>query len=327
MSVISERSEKIESSHCTTNGANPYCGDRDSTAPSRPANVPVGHAQAKRPKGRKQPVPGFVAYYRVSTAKQSRKRPVRRIIGTRTLAPTGHADDPARETEQMGLGLGSQQDIVRGHADAAGKPILAEFIEVETATKKTAENRPKLAEALALCKATGATLIIAKLDRLARNVSFLSGLMESGVDFVACDNPSANRMVIHILAAVAEGEARMISERTKAALAEYVRRGGVLGNPDNLTDEDRRKGREVMIRKRIKEARIDYADIEPDIMRWAGQGWTYKAIADRLNQDGRKTRGNALWTPTQVHRVIRRAVKEGGFTLPARPRGRRPKDS
>ena len=95
--------------------------------------------------------------------------------------------------------------------------------------------------AIAHAKRAKATLVIAKLDRLARNVHFLSGLMESGVTFVACDNPSANRLTVHILAAVADDEARRISERTKAALAAYKARGGVLGGARatsrNLSEE------------------------------------------------------------------------------------------
>jgi DNA invertase Pin-like site-specific DNA recombinase len=130
----------------------------------------------------------FVAYYRVSTERQGRS----------------------------GLGLEAQQKAVRDHLNGGNWGIVAEFTEVESGKRS---DRPQLAAALAACRLRGAKLIIAKLDRLARNVHFVSGLMESGVDFVAADFPQANRLTVHILAAVAEHEAKMISERTKVALA------------------------------------------------------------------------------------------------------------
>ena len=149
----------------------------------------------------------YVAYYRVSTQRQG----------------------------QSGLGLEGQQAAVESFC----QPVES-FTEVETGTNK--RQRPELQRAIAACKRLGATLVIAKLDRLARNVYFVSGLMESGVEFVACDNPQANRLTIHILAAVAEDEALRISERTKAALAAYKARGGQLGNPKNLNTEAASKG-------------------------------------------------------------------------------------
>lgn len=125
----------------------------------------------------------YVAYFRVSTQRQG----------------------------QSGLGLEGQQAAVAAFCEP-----LESFTEVESGKRS---DRPELARAIAACKRLGATLVIAKLDRLARNVHFVSGLMESGVEFIACDNPNANRLTVHILAAVAEDEARRISERTKAALA------------------------------------------------------------------------------------------------------------
>jgi DNA invertase Pin-like site-specific DNA recombinase len=136
----------------------------------------------------------FVAYYRVSTARQGRS----------------------------GLGLEAQQSAVREHLNGGRWKLIAEITEIETGKRV---DRPKLAEALKLCRVHGGTLIIAKLDRLARNVAFISTLMESGVDFEAVDFPQANRLTIHIMAAVAEHEAKAISERTKAALAAAKRRG------------------------------------------------------------------------------------------------------
>src|SRR3954466_11391511 len=136
----------------------------------------------------------WVAYYRVSTAKQG----------------------------ASGLGLEAQREAVAGYLNGGNWQLAAEFTEVESGRKN---DRPELAKALAMCRRIGATLIIAKLDRLARNVAFVSNLMESGVEFVAADFPQANRLTIHILAAVAEHEREMISARTKAALAAAKARG------------------------------------------------------------------------------------------------------
>jgi DNA invertase Pin-like site-specific DNA recombinase len=141
----------------------------------------------------------FVAYYRVSTDRQG----------------------------ASGLGLEAQRQAVARYL-GRGR-LLAEFTEVESGRRHT--NRPELLTALALCRKWRAVLVIARLDRLARNVAFIANLMESSVDFVACDMPQANRLTIHILAAVAEHERELISQRTKAALAEAKRRGTKLGNP------------------------------------------------------------------------------------------------
>src|SRR3954451_9342827 len=136
----------------------------------------------------------FVAYYRVSTERQGKSR----------------------------LGLEAQQEAVRQYLNGGSWSLVAEVVEVESGKRN---DRPKLAEALRLCRLHKATLVIAKLDRLARNVAFVSSLMESGVEFTAVDFPQANRLTIHILAAVAEHEAKMISERTRAALKAARDRG------------------------------------------------------------------------------------------------------
>jgi len=139
----------------------------------------------------------WVAYYRVSTTRQG----------------------------ESGLGLEAQQSAVENFLRGRGE-ILAEFVEVESGKKV---RRPQLDEALRLCRKAKATLVIAKLDRLARNVHFISGLMEAGVDFRAVDAPSKDRFILHIQAAFAEEEARRISERTKAALAAAKARGVEIG--------------------------------------------------------------------------------------------------
>ena len=158
-----------------------------------------------------------------------------------------------------------------------------------------------------LVKRSRSTLVIAKLDRLARNVHFLSGLMESGVDFVCCDNPHANRLTLHILAAVAEDEARRISERTKAALAAYKARGGTLGKPENLTAEAGRRGAETTSAK----ARTAYAAVLPELQRYRAAGLSFRQIAGLLNGAGRSTRSGCPWNHAQVARVLARIVGAG----------------
>ncbi len=133
----------------------------------------------------------LICYYRVSTQRQGDSR----------------------------LGLEGQIAAVAKYAERTGDTILASFEEVESG--KNHKNRPRLKDALQLCKATGATLVVAKLDRLARNVAFLSAMLEAGVEFIACDNPTANRLTVHILAAVAEAEAnlRLMRHHRKHAVA------------------------------------------------------------------------------------------------------------
>lgn len=127
-----------------------------------------------------------------------------------------------------GLGLDAQRAAVAAYAKAGGHTLATEYVEVESGTKAS---RPQLIAALAECRLHKATLLIAKLDRLARNVAFIANLMDGGVDFVACDMPQANRLTLHLLAAIAEHEREMISQRTKAALAAAKVRGVRLGNP------------------------------------------------------------------------------------------------
>jgi DNA invertase Pin-like site-specific DNA recombinase len=140
----------------------------------------------------------FVAYYRVSTDRQGRS----------------------------GLGLEAQREAVMRHVASHDGKLIADFCEIESGKRS---DRPQLAAAIAAAKKAKATLIIAKLDRLARNVHFISGLMESGVDFVAADNPHANKLMVHLLAAFAEHEREQISQRTKDALAAAKLRGIRLG--------------------------------------------------------------------------------------------------
>jgi DNA invertase Pin-like site-specific DNA recombinase len=121
-----------------------------------------------------------------------------------------------------GLGIEAQREAVRTYCRFVGAEIAGEFVEVESGRN---DDRPALSEALGACRKSGAKLVIAKLDRLSRRVSFISKFMESGVDFVACDMPHADRFRLHIEAAIAEEEAAKISARTKAALAAAKARG------------------------------------------------------------------------------------------------------
>ena len=161
--------------------------------------------------------------------------------------------------------------------------MVAEFTEVESGKRK---DRPKLVDALAACRVHGAKLIIAKLDRLARNVAFVSALMEAGVEFEAVDFPQANRLTIHILAAVAEHEAKAISERTKAALAAAKRRGVKLGGyraGARITAKARQAGCAARAENADRKA-ADYAGVIAEL-RAAGVT-SLAGIAAALNERG-----------------------------------------
>ena len=194
---------------------------------------------------------------------------------------------------QSGLGIDAQRAAVDGYLKSIGGTLLEEHIEVESGGKNT---RPILVQSIAQAKRLGATLVIAKLDRLARNVAFVSALMEAGVEFVAVDFPAANKLLIHIMAAVAEHERLLISERTKAALAVAKSRGVRLGaNGERLAE-------------RHKAAATEFAaKLREPIQRAFAEGLsTLQGIADRLNCEGHLTREGATWSPTGVRRVMHR---------------------
>jgi DNA invertase Pin-like site-specific DNA recombinase len=209
---------------------------------------------------------------------------------------------------ESGLGLEAQRTALEAYAKQTGGLLAMVYTEVESG--KLAD-RPELAKALAHAKRSKATLVVAKLDRLARNVAFLSALMDSKVPFVACDNPHANRLTLHILAAVAEAEAVAISQRTKAALAAYKARGGKLGAQlpqcRNLTPESQRKGAERAALARSRNAAESYADLAPTMKELRTEGLTLQGIAEKLNAEGHTTRRGRPWNPVQVARVIERA--------------------
>ncbi len=207
----------------------------------------------------------FVAYHRVSTAKQGQSR----------------------------LGLEAQKVAVENYLNGGSWELVGDFVEVESGKRK---NRPQLNAALALCKKQKATLIIAKLDRLARNLHFISGLMEARIEFLAVDNPTANRLTVQILAAVAEEEARAISARTKAALASAKARGVALG----------KNGIQLGKENRLRALKSAY-DLKPIIENLKAEGvTTVREICGCLNARRIPTPQGKQWHSTSVHRLLKR---------------------
>ena len=206
----------------------------------------------------------FVAYYRVSTDRQGRS----------------------------GLGLEAQQAAVRGYLGASAP--IAEFIEIESGKRN---DRPQLKQALALCRRRKARLVIAKLDRLSRNLAFIAALMDSGVEFVAVDNPHATRLTLHILAAVAEHERHMIADRTKAALQAAKARGIRLGQ--NGTDR---------LAPAHRAAAMERArQLAPVLAELKGAGMSARQIAVQLAARDIPTPTGARWHAQTVIRMLERA--------------------
>jgi DNA invertase Pin-like site-specific DNA recombinase len=220
----------------------------------------------------------FVAYYRVSTDRQGKS----------------------------GLGLAAQESAVRDYVRQRQGQIVAELTEVESGALN---DRRELARALALCRAHAATLAIAKLDRLARNVAFTATLLETGVDFVACDCPHANKLTIHVLSAMAEYEREQISARTKAALAQAKARGIKLGKPENLTMAARKRGRKAGWAAVTVMADRFAHDCHEIILSLQGAGFTtLRELADELNVRGIPTARGGRWHAATVARVMERAI-------------------
>ncbi len=219
----------------------------------------------------------FVSYLRVSTDRQGRS----------------------------GLGLEAQRAAVEDYLNGGSWTLLEEYVEVESGKKN---DRLQLAKALHHAKVTGATLVIAKLDRLSRDAHFLLGLDKAGVDFVAADMPHANRLTVGIMALVAEQEREAISRRTKEALAAAKRRGVKLGNPNGAAALRRAgKGNAAAV-ARVQEAADRRAeDLQPVIEDLQRQGvMGLRAIARALNQRGVVTPRGGKWHPTGVARVLER---------------------
>jgi DNA invertase Pin-like site-specific DNA recombinase len=215
----------------------------------------------------------FVAYYRVSTQRQGRS----------------------------GLGLDAQRSAVRDYLNGGEWTLVSEFTEIESGKLN---ERPELAKALAACRIHGATLVIAKLDRLSRDAHFLIGLSKGGVEFTATDMPNANRLTVGIMALVAQQEREAISARTKAALAAAKARGAKLGRRENLSGRDKGTFVSANIRRAAKCKYCD--DLKPmfETARLAGAK-TLRALSDYLNGRCVPARRGGRWTATQVARVLK----------------------
>jgi len=212
----------------------------------------------------------FVCYYRVSTTQQG----------------------------ISGLGLESQTEQVRRYVSSVGGEVVEELTEVESGRKS---NRPVLNHAIQRCRETGSTLLVAKLDRLCRNLHFVTTLQESRVNFLAVDNPHATPFLIHILVAVAEYERTMISTRTKSALEAAKRRGVVLGNPHiGVAMTRATEVRRADCRERV-------SLLLPVVEELRNSGVTrLRDLADGLNRRGFTTLRGRPFTPTQIHRILKR---------------------
>jgi DNA invertase Pin-like site-specific DNA recombinase len=214
----------------------------------------------------------FVAYYRVSTEKQGRS----------------------------GLGLEAQREAVTGFLNGGQWELLGDFTETETGKGSNAlAKRPQLRAALEHARKHKATLVIAKLDRLARNVAFIAQLMEAGVDFIAVDNATANKLTLHILAAVAEHEREMISERTKAALAAAKARGTVLGRHARILALSNREAAFTRV--------LPY---KASLEQMRAAGLSMREMVRRLNEDGVTSPGGGRWHLANLHRALSRVAAD-----------------
>ena len=233
----------------------------------------------------------FVAYYRVSTQKQG----------------------------NSGLGLQAQKNAVANHISEKGN-LIGEFTEVETGTRK--KKRVEIYRAIELAKSNKATLIVAKLDRLARDVEFTSALFNGGVDFICCDNPNANKLTIQLLSVIAEHEAEVISKRIKDALKVkkekiekgiYVNKDGSvmtpingevrLGNPNGFGEFQKLGVKKIKENANNNKNNIQAIDI---ICSARKEGMTFQAIADKLNKLQYTTRRGKKFNPIQVHRLFKK---------------------
>lgn len=224
---------------------------------------------------------GFVGYYRVSTSQQARS----------------------------GLGLDAQREAVREYVNQVDGDLLFEFTEAESGASA---ERPQLKEAIRCCRLRRAMLVVAKLDRLARNVNFISELMESGVEFIAADMPDANRLTIHIIAAIAEYERQVISDRTKSALARAKAAGTKLGNPQISALQD------VAVSAAKLRANKDAAALLRHV-RHHDPDWSLSAtaLANIFNADGIRGPRGGTWSAASIHNLRRRLTTLGHGPLRA----------
>ena len=219
-----------------------------------------------------------VAYYRVSTAAQGRS----------------------------GLGLEAQQFAVESLCASRGWSIIAPpYVEVESGKR---DDRPELAKALHRAKVTGATLVVAKLDRLSRNVAFLAALQESSVKFIAADMPEANELTVHIMAAVAQAERKAISKRTTEALQAAKARGQHLGKPNGAAALRRAQRGTIAAVEAVKDGAADRADqLRPVVEDMRARGITsLTGLAAALNDGGMVTARGGRWYASSVRNLLAR---------------------
>jgi DNA invertase Pin-like site-specific DNA recombinase len=202
------------------------------------------------------------------------------------------------------VGLEAQRHAVAQHLGADQRYIVAEFIEVESGRKV---NRPELGRALATCRLYNATLVVAKLDRLARNAAFLLALRDSNVDFVCADVPEANRLTIGILAVVAEAEVDYIAARCKETYEVLRRRGASIGNAGNMTEEGRRRGQRAGNARRRLIAEQRAWDLTPIVGALRASGArTVQEIADGLNARGFRAPQGGPWNEWTTRPLLAR---------------------
>ncbi len=220
----------------------------------------------------------FIAYYRVSTERQGKS----------------------------GLGLEAQSTAVMDYLNGGSWELIEEYTEVESGKRN---DRPQLIKALEACKRQKAVLIIAKLDRLARNVAFVANLMESGVEFLAVDMPQANKLTVHIMAAMAEHEREMISQRTKAALQAAKERGTKLGWSIPSRKNEQRQATLMANQANRDQASRFAANVLPIVREIEKAGiTTLKGMAEALNARGVQTARGGKWYPTTVKNLMRREL-------------------
>ncbi|WP_460989395.1 recombinase family protein [Sphingobium sp. TomTYG45] len=217
--------------------------------------------------GRSPVMSRYVAYFRVSTAAQGRS----------------------------GLGLAAQRSKIDAFLNADDE-VLAEFVEVQSGK---ADNREELWKAIAHAKKHGAKILIAKLDRFSRKVSFIAGIMEQGIGLVVAEMPHATDFQLHIFAALAQEERRLISDRTRSALAEAKKRGVALGKNAQA------------LKERHRQQALDYArSIQPILKPMLADGWSFTAIADQLNVAGVDAAKGGRFTAQTVKNIVVRLRME-----------------
>jgi DNA invertase Pin-like site-specific DNA recombinase len=230
----------------------------------------------------------FVAYYRVSTGRQG----------------------------SFGFSVEGQRAAVNEYVRSNSGIVVAEFSEVMSGRK---DSRPELAKALSLCRVARAVLVIARLDRLSRNVEMVARLMESGLEFVAADFPGANRFTIHILAAVAEYESRLASERMKQVIAARRKRGAKIGCSASCAPRCFPPGcheASALVRQARSKARAQ--DLAPLIWKAIAEGSSYRIIADEFNENGIVPPRRVPWTKNSIWRIARQTAVAFGQRSPGK---------